>query len=301
MTSNHTVSALRSLQRQAANRPADGIEAVATPPAEGVPLGDDRNDVDGSSVLRLIELILKSPRRLDRLVRRDDAQDALIPRFVIIALTSFALFASALTIVFSASGVVPQLTAVDRFLAENGSGLALVRFEQTDSMAAFWRSGTPIHLIIAYSCGLIAATGVCLPSLYFYGLLSGVRLSMREVVAHAMKAKATSAVALMGILPIYIALALGVAVFDWIPSTIEVGALWLGLVLPFIAGIWGTSSLYRAFSGLSDTLSADRRERRVCFLRRLVFSWAACYTAVSPLMIFTLLQWLQSSSGVAGG
>lgn len=301
MTANSTVSALRSRRCPAVDCPTDEVEIIETDLDDDEATADESGEEDGSSVLRLIELILKSPERLNRLVRRRDEQDSLIPRFVAISLTSFTLFALALAIVLSASGVVPQLTAMDQFLTDKGSGLPLIRFQQTDSQFAFWRSGTPIHLIIAYGFGLIAATGVCLPSLYFYGLLSGVRLTMRDVVTHSLKAKATSAVALMGILPIYIALAMGVAVFDWVPHIVETAALWLGLVLPFIAGIWGTASLYRAFAGLSDTIPDDRRDQRVCFLRRLVFSWAACYTAVSPLMIFTVLQWLQSPGGASAG
>ena len=60
-----------------------------------------------------------------------------------------------------------------------------------------------------------------------------------------------------------------------------------------LSGAWGTYSLYRGFSGLTDTLPPDRCERRGCFLRRLVVSWAACYTAVSPIMIYTVWQALQ--------
>jgi hypothetical protein len=156
-----------------------------------------------------------------------------------------------------------------------------------------WTSGHAAQLIIAYVFGLIAATGVCLPSLYFYGLLSGIRLSMLDVVTHAMKAKATTAVALLGILPLYIAIALGVMIFDWVPGALRDWCIWLGFLLPFLAGLWGTHSLYQGFSGLTDTLPPDRCERRGCFLRRLVVSWAACYTAVSPIMIYTVWQALQ--------
>ena len=109
----------------------------------------------------------------------------------------------------------------------------------------------------AYAFGLVAASGVALPSLYFYCLLAGVRMSMLEVVVHAVKAKAISAVALIGILPIYVAAAMGVVIFNvgeyWLQLT-----MYLGLVLPFIAGLWGTASLYQGFSQLCDTMPADR-------------------------------------------
>ena len=147
--------------------------------------------------------------------------------------------------------------------------------------------GSAEALIAAYAIGLIAATGICLPSLYFYGLLAGVRMTMLDVVIQALKSKATAAVALVGILPIYAALGLAVVIFD-LPQPVRDATFWLGLVLPFLAGLFGTYSLYQGLAGFADTLAADRRCRRACFLRRLVFSWAACYTAVTPVMIHSL-------------
>jgi hypothetical protein len=96
-------------------------------------------------------------------------------------------------------------------------------------------------------------------------------------------------VALVGILPVYAALGMAAVVFQVPPQALE-STMLLGLVLPFIAGLWGSYSLYDGFGTLCDTLPAERRDRRACFLRRLVFSWCACYTAVSPVMIFTLWE-----------
>ena len=82
---------------------------------------------------------------------------------------------------------------------------------------------------------------------------------------------------------------MGIVIFNVSPTLLHI-ALWLGLILPFIAGRWGTYSLYVGFAGLCDTLPPERRDRRECFLRRLVLSWSACYTAIMPIMIFTLWQ-----------
>jgi hypothetical protein len=275
--------------------PIDEIEVVSAPaPAESEP---ELRDVERAGLLALVEMILKSPRRLDRLIRRADLQPALIPRFLAISLLSFALFGVALAIVFDAAEVAPRLTAIDEHLRHKGTGEPLIRFEPAGSFAAQWTSGAALQFIAAYCFGLIAATGVCLPSLYFYGLLSGIRLSMLDVVTHALKSKATSAIALMGILPIYVAVCMGVFIFDVFPRSFLHAALWLGFMLPFLAGLWGTASLYRGFATLTDTLPPDRCERRGCFLRRLVVSWAACYTAVSPVMIYTVWQALQEVYG----
>ncbi len=291
MTASATVTNLRQRLAPAAEVPIEEIEIVAPPPVEE--LEADPGDVKRASLLQLVEMILKSPRRLDRRIRRTDLQPALIPRFLAISLASFALFGVALAIVFSSALVMPRLTPINDYLNQKGGGMPLVQFDRMEHFAEFWSSGPAFQLIAAYCLGLIAATGVCLPSLYFYGLLSGVRLSLLDVVTHAMKAKATSAVALLGILPVYIAVAMGVLIFGWVPELLREWALWLGFILPFIAGLWGTISLYLGFETLADTLPADRCERRSCFLRRLVVSWAACYTAVSPVMIYTVWQALQ--------
>lgn len=292
MSANATVTALRNRHQVAVEVPLDEIEIVSAPAAaESDP---DPPDIERAGLFPLIELILKSPHALDRLIRRADLQPALIPRFLAISLLSFALFGVALAIVFDAAHVAPQLTAIDECLRRSDPTAQLVHFEPTAAFGTQWRSGAAFQLIAAYCFGLIAATGVCLPSLYFYGLLSGIRLSMLDVVTHALKSKATSAIALMGILPIYVAVCMGVFIFNAFPRSFLHAALWLGFILPFIAGLWGTASLYRGFATLTDTLPPERCERRGCFLRRLVVSWAACYTAISPVMIYTVWQSLQS-------
>ncbi len=240
---------------------------------------------DPSSLLGLIELILKRPWTLEGLIRRPDAQRQLVPRLLGISLLSFLLFGCAMAIVIGVSEMTIELRPMSDAI-DNGEA-PLVMLQSEPSLLRQASTGT--GLVVAYAFGLIAATGICLPSLYFYGLLSGVKLRMLDVVVHALKSKATTAVALVGILPVYVAVVMGVLVFDAPPMMVR-WMLWLGLALPFIAGLWGTASLYRGFSGLADTLPAEVSERRGCFLRRLVVSWSACYTAVGPVMIFTVWE-----------
>ncbi len=246
----------------------------------------------GDGPLALVELILKNPARLDGLIREPARQVELLPRFLAIALTGFTLFGIAMTLVLCASTVWPKLSAMDAFL--DGREATLLRFESAApaSPLLHWLNGEAVSLVVAYAVGLIAATGICLPSLYFYGLLAGVRMTMLDIVLHSLKSKAVAAVTLIGVLPIYAAVGLAIAIFP-LPTGLRDAMLLLGLVLPFLAGTAGTYSLYRGLSGLVDTMPAERRCQRGCFLRRLVLSWAACYSAVSPVLIFTLWQRLQ--------
>ena len=273
-------------------------EPELTPDPTGPHLAGEHGMNDHAAVgdgpFALVELILKNPARLDRLIREPARQIELLPRFLSIALIGFTFFGIAMTLVLGASNVWPKLFAMDSVLA--GREAFPLRFESAAhaSLLTHWLNGDAVRLIVAYAVGLIAATGICLPSLYFYGLLAGVRMTMLDVVLHSLKSKAVAAVTLVGVLPIYATIGLAIAIFP-LPASLRDAMLLLGLILPFLAGTAGTYSLYRGLSGLADTMPADRRCHRECFLRRLVLSWAACYSAVSPVLIFTLWQRLQGT------
>ena len=153
-----------------------------------------------------------------------------------------------------------------------------------------WRAhpiASSIGVWLAYTLGFIAATCICLPTFYFYGLLAGVKLSVMQVTAHIMKATVGTALALLGILPIYFAIMLGAVVFHFQEELVRRSII-LGLALPFLAGLWGVGYLYRSFSGLADTMPAKRRCQRECFLRRLTFACTFNYAVVAPVMIYFL-------------
>jgi hypothetical protein len=221
-------------------------------------------NADDSKTTELVELMLKDQRRLDSLIREEAHAPELIPRLLAIALLGFTIFGIAATLIMNLGDLPPSWVP---------------RAQLSD--------GTWANLTLAYVFGLIAATGVCLPSFYFYGLLAGVKLSMLQSVAHAVKCLAVTAVVLVGALPIYVAIALGMIVFsapdEWMRSTIM-----LGLALPFVAGLWGVKTLFLGFADLADTLPARLKADRARFLRRLTAAWAACYTTVTPVMIIWL-------------
>ncbi|MGH2603370.1 MAG: hypothetical protein ACRDJ9_28800, partial [Dehalococcoidia bacterium] len=196
---------------------------AATGLASCEPVGD-------SSVAALVELILKDRRRLHRLIRDRARQPELVPRFLAIALAGFLFYGLAMAIVLNAADVRPQLAPVEDWL--DGTASRLIRFAPLAGDAGLverWLHSGLLALPAAYGLGLIAATGVCLPSLYFYGLLSGVRMSMLDVTVHALKAKATSAVALVGVLPVYAAIGMAAIVFQVPPQALE-STMLLGLV-----------------------------------------------------------------------
>jgi hypothetical protein len=212
----------------------------------------------------LVELMLKDRRRLDVLIRDEASTAELIPRLLGVALVGFTIFGIATTLIINLGGAQPSWVP-----------------------RAQWSSGTWPSLTLAYVLGLVAAVGVCLPSFYFYGLLAGVKLTMLQAAAHAVKCLAITAVVLVGVLPIYVAGSLGMIVFsapiEWTRSAIAVG-----LALPFVAGLAGVRSLFIGFADLTFSLPSCQKADRAGFLRRLTLAWAICYSTVTPVMIYWL-------------
>jgi hypothetical protein len=226
-------------------------------------------EADEGTVFGLIDLILKAPRQVDELNRDPARVPQLLPKFLGIGLAAYTIYSLAMIVILSlapTAALPHHIPPMPDFQLRNGTAFAL------------WP---------AYTLGIILASCICLPSFYFYSLLAGVRMSFQQVVAIVLRCKTATAMVLLGLLPIYFALILGLLVFKADLTSVEY-ALYLGLFLPFIAGLEGVHSIYRGVMGLADTLPPERRCRRECFLRRLTLAWAAVYTAVAPVMIYRL-------------
>jgi hypothetical protein len=227
---------------------------------------------DETTALGLVELLLKDPERADRLGQDEIRQSVFIPRFLAIALTSYLLFTIAMVVILNAA---PPAAYPHRWLPIPQARVA---------------DGSALGLVLAYNIGLVATTCICLPSFYFFALLAGVRMTSLQIAGQVVRCKASSAILLVGgILPIYVAVVLGMIVFGAPADALE-ACLYLGLALPFVAGLEGVRAIYRGVLGMAETLPPERRCRRECFLRRLTLSWAAVYTAVAPVMIYRLWE-----------
>ncbi len=235
------------------------------------PAGDALEVRADYSILGLVELLLKSPSRLDAVMNGDERKPIqMIPRFLGIALASYLLFCIAMIVILNTAPAA-----------------AYPAREPLPAPPADWSNGSALGMLLAYTIGLVATTCICLPSFYFFGLLAGVRLTMLQVVGQVVRSKASAAIVLVGILPIYVAVVLGLIVFQAQAPFLQYW-LYLGLILPFIAGLEGVRSIYLGVRAMAVTLPAERRYRRECFLRRLTLSWSAVYTLVAPVMIYQL-------------
>ncbi|MEZ5967155.1 MAG: hypothetical protein R3F56_25190 [Planctomycetota bacterium] len=256
----------------------------ALPVGEAAPAASSLADRDtavpiAASVrtLDLVEALLKQPGQVDQLLAGGGATLELVSRLLAITLVGFTVFGLALTTLMSIA---------DAPLA----WLPPVR----------WADGSALWPILAYDVSVIAACGLCLPSFYFYNVLAGVRIAMTDVVAHAAKCLARSALVLVGILPLWVALVFGELVFGAHVSDLRAGQA-CGLLLPFFAGLAGVLSLRRGFAVVAERQRQhdDGVVVRAQFLGRLMGAWAAVWTAVTPVMIYTLWTRLAGHPGAA--
>jgi hypothetical protein len=197
-------------------------------------------------------------------------QRELFPRFLLIGEASYLVFAGVMLLLIS--------------LAPAAAHPSLVRLALPPLS---WSDGTALALPLAYGVGLVLAACVCLPSFYFYSLLAGVRMSWLQITSLVGKGMAANAVLLLGLLPVYVAVLLGMIVFEAPAERVQV-ALVGGLLLPFLVGPWGLWAIYRGVLSLSADLPVSWQHQRRCFLRRLTFSWAAVYAVVAPVMVYRL-------------
>ena len=75
----------------------------------------------------------------------------------------------------------------------------------------------------------------------------------------------------------------------------------VGLALPFVAGILGAANLYQGFVALADRDCGARQGSRLCFVRRLMLAWVCCATCVTPVVIYSLWDYLSdlTAAGIA--
>lgn len=166
-------------------------------------------------------------------------------------------------------------------LAVHGAVVGLVEdlLAGGQPVAVLWM---PFAFVIAF----IGALCICLPSFWFYTQLSGLDASFRLVTAQALRAQATTSVLLLGVLPLYGAIALACAL-----GVVQDGGgvVRLGLFMPFVVGLAGLRAAYKGFITLAEVLPRTH-ERRGAFLRRMVLAWGAVYSSVAPVALWRLIE-----------
>jgi hypothetical protein len=151
-----------------------------------------------------------------------------------------------------------------------------------------WLSGgnpfiwAPAAFVIAFIGTLL----ICLPSFWFYTQLAGLDASFRLCTAQALRAQATTSVLLLGVMPLYFAVALSAGLKLFVaPSTV----IWIGFALPFVVGLFGIRAVYRGFNDLLGKIPITH-PRRGDFISRMVILWGGLYTTIAPVALYRLIQ-----------
>lgn len=214
----------------------------------------------------LLDLLLREKKTTDTLCADRDQAAALLPRFLATGAASIAAWAlvHGTLVVASNQAVLPDALA---------------------TAPPWW---APVVFFLALEGGLLGAQLAGMPSFYFYALLAGIETHGWRIVVESLRARATAAVVLLGLLPVYLAMGLGlVLVFQGGPTegralqTLVIG--FGGTALPFIAGLAAPGSLYRAFRRMLSEGLPPGETRRAPMPLLLVLAWSALFTVLAPL------------------
>jgi hypothetical protein len=214
----------------------------------------------------LLNWMLADRARFREVLADPDDQERVLPRLLGIATSSLFLYGLVMWVVVAATGTeLPFMTG-----------------------AAGGRPGN-LSFAFAYSLGIVGAVGICLPSFYFFALQCGFRPTLRNIVVAVAGGQALTSIFLIGILPIFAALILGV---ERLGGNSEALAVWtkLGLLLPLVAGLVGAAELHEWFTGLAVTLPDDARARREGVVSFLGLWSTALYVVVAPVLVYQLLM-----------
>ena len=162
---------------------------------------------------------------------------------------------------------------------------------EVSTLPAWFTRGEPIlWMPLAFGGAFLTAIAVCLPSFYFYTQLAGLDASFRLVTAQSLRVQARTSVVLLGVLPFYAALALGAHLgFDL--GLGANGVTMVGVWLPFAVGVMGIATLYSSFKRLIYRLPITH-QRRGNIVLRLVLAWGAVFSAIAPVALWRMGQFL---------
>lgn len=219
----------------------------------------ESNSVPTGEVPGMFDLVLKDPERLDELILDETTVVGVIERLLAL----------------SVLGLV--LTGVSVGIAYEVLGGGVLPFD-FGGQPLLWMPPTMVAAFLGALC-------ICLPSFYFYTLLSGIDASFRIVTAQALRTQATTSVLLLATLPIYLAVVLMQIVLGANGAT----SVAFGMCMPFVVGVFGIGGVYMSFTRIVGRMHKTH-QRRAGFIKRLIVCWGAVYTFVAPVALVRIGQ-----------
>jgi hypothetical protein len=233
-------------------------------PLEALPASPEEAPRAIETVWGLFEVLLKAPDRLNPFVRTPGLQNKLCLGFSAIVVVGLALAALGL---FAALRFAPA-EAIPGILKKGWDG----------------GLGGLVGLLAAYPVGVLAASLLALPSYWFVTLLAGVKMPLKEVLTHSLKGKAASTVLIVGLMPVWGVL-VACLILVGVPAMVIEPLLWVGLLLPYLAGLRGAGAIQSGFQSVVAGPGRMSRESRESVSGWLMLSWAFLFTLIAPVVM----------------
>lgn len=140
------------------------------------------------------------------------------------------------------------------------------------------------RMFAAYAGAFFGTNIAALPTFYFHTLLAGVRTHGWRVSVEVLRAQATEATVLLGVLPAFLAAGVGAGLMglnDW-ADTAEA----FGFLLPFIAGLPGSLGLLRTLRRLAGEAPDRPHGQRNATPTLLALAWCVLFTVMAPVGVW---------------
>lgn len=124
-----------------------------------------------------------------------------------------------------------------------------------------------------------------LPTYYFHALLAGIRTHAWRVAVEVLRAQATQAMVMIGLLPLFLAMGIGAGrLGDRGLAELVLGG---GLLLPFVAGLPGTWTMYGSLRRMAREATPTDEPwtpgRRGPMPGLLLLAWTLLFTVMAPV------------------
>lgn len=138
-----------------------------------------------------------------------------------------------------------------------------------------------LRVFTSYAGAFFGANLAALPTFYFHTLVAGVRTHGWRVSVEVMRAQATQAMVMLGVLPMYFAAGVGLLQLG-LDQTWEA---WrgFGFVLPFLCGLPGSIYLMQTFFRLARENPPAPPAQRTAAPALLTLAWCSLFAVMAPV------------------
>ena len=182
----------------------------------------------------------------------------------------------------SAAALLPRFAAVGLLgMGAYAAALGLLHHMDHTTFYAEQPMAYASKVFLAYAGSFFGTNIAALPTFYFHTLVAGIRTHGWRVSVEVMRAQATQATVMLGLLPLYFALGVGLL-------QLELDQTWtalrgMGFVLPFLCGLPGSYHLAGTFFRLARENPPVAPAQRSSAPLLLTLAWCALFAIMAPV------------------